>query len=366
MAIAGAFVWEAFGETHPMSFNDMISTGIGGIARGEMAHRISSTILDNTSRGRGRFWREAGAFAVDPVRGFNRIVSGDAFETRGNPSNPQDRIPPHFGVNLRAGPRVMGEGESITENTNWYGFAEVAVSYGSPWENVRRQPYDRFDLLAGVNVGDKTALGRLLIRGDVFSVPLGEGRSHTFAFQQDFDYVDNEAYEYGGQSLGVSLQSRFHPFRDHELWSRIQAYGIVLGAINSEGAFLADVADRERYREYDFGPGVGGAWELYLRRKGRAFLSARYRYSYIHVSNGSVYNDTESNLGLNTDHDVHQIGTTLDIPVSPRMAVGTDWSLFLRRSDYDFTGTEGVGITPGVRTITQRNPEIRAFVTWQW
>ena len=37
MSIAGAFVWECCGETHPMSFNDMISTGIGGIARGEVA-----------------------------------------------------------------------------------------------------------------------------------------------------------------------------------------------------------------------------------------------------------------------------------------------------------------------------------------
>ena len=54
MALAGAFVWECCGETHPMSFNDMISTGFGGIARGEIAHRISSLILDNTKRGKGR------------------------------------------------------------------------------------------------------------------------------------------------------------------------------------------------------------------------------------------------------------------------------------------------------------------------
>ncbi len=51
MSIAGAFVWECCGETHPMSFNDMISTGIGGIARGEVSYRISSLILDNTKRG---------------------------------------------------------------------------------------------------------------------------------------------------------------------------------------------------------------------------------------------------------------------------------------------------------------------------
>src|SRR6185436_13931117 len=80
MSIAGAFVWECCGETHPMSFNDLVSTGIGGIARGEVLYRLSSLILDNTSRGKGRVGREAAAFLADPVRGLNRIVSGDASE----------------------------------------------------------------------------------------------------------------------------------------------------------------------------------------------------------------------------------------------------------------------------------------------
>ncbi len=366
MALAGAFTWEAFGETHPMSFNDMVSTAIGGVARGEMAFRISSAILDNTSRGKGRVGREAAAFLVNPIRGFNRLVSGDASEVKGNPSDPHDHVPPHLGVNLRVGARAMGEGESITENTNYYGFAEVSVAYGNPWENERRRPYDRFDLVAGLNFGDKTALGRLLIRGDIVSLPLGDGERHTFAVQQDFDYIDNEAYEYGGQSFGAALQSRFTLSSDHALWSRLQGYAILLGAINSDLAFLADVADQERYREYDYGPGVGGSWELYLRRKGRAFLSARYRYSYINVSNGSVYNDTDRNLGLNSDHDVHQFAATLDVPVTARIAVGVDASIFLRRSRYDLTGTGETGIETGVRTVTQRNPEVRAFVGWQW
>jgi len=56
MANAGAFVWECCGETHPMSWNDMISTGIGGVARGEWAYRLSSPILDNTAYS-GRIWR---------------------------------------------------------------------------------------------------------------------------------------------------------------------------------------------------------------------------------------------------------------------------------------------------------------------
>jgi hypothetical protein len=366
MAITGAFVWECCGETHPMSFNDMMSTGIGGIARGEVSYRISSAILDNTSRGMSRFGREAAALLVDPVHEFNRLVRGDATRYEGNPADPYDWRPPNMNVNLRVGGRVIGQGESITENTNYYGFAEVTVAYGSPWDNERRRPYDRFDVVAGMNFGDKTRLGKLLIRGDLFSFPLGDGHRHTLAIQQDFDYIDNEAYEYGGQSLGAALQSRFHPFKNYQLWSRLQGYAILLGAVNSDYAFLADVADRERYREYDYGPGVGASWELYLLRKGRSFLSLRYRFSYINVKNGSVYNDTSQNLGLNADHDIHQLKATLDVPVTHRIALGADGSIFFRRSNYDLTGTGETGIATGKRVITQRNPEIRAYVAWQW
>jgi hypothetical protein len=214
-----------------MSFNDMISTGIGGIARGEAMYRISSLILDNTRRGKGRFGREAAALLVDPARGFNRVVSGDASEVNGNPTHPYDWRPP-FQLHVRAGPRIMGEGESISENTNTYGFLEVALSYGDPWDPENRRPYDRFDVVSQSNFGDKTRLGRLLIRGDLVSKPVG--RNHSLALQQDFDYIDNEAYEYGGQSLGPALLSRFGTSRGLTLYSRLQAYAILLGAVNSD------------------------------------------------------------------------------------------------------------------------------------
>jgi len=93
-AIAGAFIWEAMGETHPMSWNDMIATGIGGIAFGETTYRLSSAVHDNTSAGSGRTWREVGGFLINPVRGFNRFVSGRASRVQGNPSSPYDWRPP--------------------------------------------------------------------------------------------------------------------------------------------------------------------------------------------------------------------------------------------------------------------------------
>jgi hypothetical protein len=273
---------------------------------------------------------------------------------------------PTFHLDVRAGARVIGEGESITENTNSYGLLEIALAYGDAWDPDNRKPYDRFDVISQSNFGDKIRLGRLLIRGDLFSKLVS--KNHSLALQQDFDYIDNEAFEYGGQSLGPALISRFEFSPTTQLWARTQAYFIVLGAVNSQLSFLADVANQERIREYDYGPGVGGSLELYLMRKYRPLLVARYRYSYIDVSNGSVYNSDERAAGLDSTHNIHQLGFKLEIPFTKRLAAGVETSIFFRRSHYDFTGSDLPPLVgePGRRTLTQRNPEVRAFLAWTY
>ena len=135
---------------------------------------------------------------------------------KGNPADRWDWRP-DFQFTIRAGARVIGEGESITENTNTYGFLEWVLNYGDPWDGKDHRPYDRFDVQAQSNFGDKTRLGRLLIRGDLFTKPLGNGTKQVLTLQQDFDYIDNEAFEYGGQALGPALLSLLKPLGEAPL-----------------------------------------------------------------------------------------------------------------------------------------------------
>jgi hypothetical protein len=137
--------------------------------------------------------------------------------------------------------------------------------------------------------------------------------------------------------------------------------------VNSNLSFLADVADQERVREYDYGPGAGVSAELYLLRKQLPLLVARYRGSYIDVSNGSIYNNDTADIGLDATHGVQQLQLKLEIPIMKGLAIGADGSLFFRRSHYDFAGS---GVPPeigeGRRTVTQRNPEARVFLAWTY
>ena len=53
-------------NTRP-SWNDLVNTTLGGMALGEMEHRLSTVLLDNTATGSERFWRELGGVILNPV-----------------------------------------------------------------------------------------------------------------------------------------------------------------------------------------------------------------------------------------------------------------------------------------------------------
>jgi hypothetical protein len=357
-ALAGAFEWECCGETQRMSFNDMFATTLGGIALGEAQYRLSSEILNNQSKGMGRIFREIGAFVVDPIRGFNRFVSGDATKQADNPVDPMDWRPPHSRTFLAMGARSIGEGSSITHNTKTYATILLNHNYGDVFDTTRRKPFDFIDFVGELNFGEKVALSNVQIRGNLASWPLGESHDHVIAVVQHFDYMNNTAYEFGGQSAGAALSSRFKLSSRLGLTTRVDADGILLGAVNAEYSKLADVPNRERLREYDYGPGLGTAARADLVVSGHPILSAAYRFAWISTSNGSTF--VYGTYGLDANHYLQAAGLRLVIPVKGSFGVGADAYLFLRDSDYVLVDSATGG--QRVQHIRQRNPQLRVYV----
>ena len=81
-ALGGSLMWEFIGEVEPPAINDVLATTMGGICFGEISHRISHLLLNDKSRGFRRFLREFGAAIINPMGGFNRIVTGKAWRVR--------------------------------------------------------------------------------------------------------------------------------------------------------------------------------------------------------------------------------------------------------------------------------------------
>ena len=68
-----------------------------------MLHRLSIVVTDNTATGSRRVWLEIGGALINPVRGFNRLISG---ETARVYPNPEDRKPDDFVFRFDVGERI--------------------------------------------------------------------------------------------------------------------------------------------------------------------------------------------------------------------------------------------------------------------
>ena len=350
-ALAGSFNWECCGETHRMAINDWIATGIGGTAIGEMTYRIGSTFLDNTSTGSSRIWKEVGNFVLNPVRGVNRLGSGRWSRTLPNPQSPYDRIAPFLTNHLLAGVRVIGEGESITDSTEIHGFIEFDFRFGSVFDDGRRKPFDWFNVSVQGNFGDEEFLGRLQIKGNMFSKDLkkSEKTQHVFAVAQDYDYINNNLFQFGGQSVSPGIWSRWTVSDKFRLVTRLEAFLMLMGAVNSEFAFLAELPDVSRLREYDYGPGVGGGASITAQIAGKPVATLFYRMQWISVVNGS------SDSGGDANHYVHFGGIRANVPIYKGFGLGADAFVFLRNSFFD---------APELEDTSQRVPQVRLYGTW--
>ena len=353
LAVAGSFLWECCGETLKMSGNDMVSTSLGGVAMGEMIHRLGSVILDNRDKGVSRVLREASIFPFDIVRGSNRLLFRDQYRSP-NPEEPLDWRPRRLGALVSLGARRVGnEGELSGEGAKTAPFVDLWVAYGSVFDNQRRRPYDSFWMRTQLNFTDDVdPAGLMTIRGDLLSKPFGPSgaRNGAIALVQHFDYVNQRTYEFGAQSLalGLSHRLRFSPSTRLELHGDL--LGTVLGSINSRFEFVEPPANAKEYRRWEYGPGLGARAEALLLVGEHPVVQATYAYQWIHVAN-----DTPENGG-GADHDLQIAALRLRAPIGRRFGVGIDGELFLRKSHYG---------NPLLVEGDDRVPQVRAYATWR-
>ena len=347
--IGGSFMWECCGETHPMALNDLINTGLGGIALGESVYRLSSAVLDNEATGAERFGREMAGLVLNPIRGFNRVVSGHAFHGMPNPSDPDERTPGYFTMRLDGGYRGVGQQGSLQSPTDG-AFGSLHVGYGDAFDGRRGGAFDVFELDMQLNFADRNLLGTLAIRGNLLTRDLkrGEGTEHAWAIVQGYEYDNTDAYQYGSQTVSARLESRWPIGPGSEVRTRVQGGVTILGTLDSEFDFQGRVPINGSLRTFEYGPGLDGRFE-FEARSDRARFSAHWRTTLM----GTV-NDTPVNGGDAT-HWLHWGKLSGLLPFGDRLAVGSDFTIFVRD-----TGFRIEGLAPTRLTV----PEVRIYGSW--
>jgi hypothetical protein len=312
----GSWTWEFLGETFRPSLNDFWMTGFGGLAVGEMLHRVSRAILDEEAEGGERITRELAALAVDPVGGLNRLVRG---QWTGRGVNPVDRLPESYQFRAKFGGRQVREDGAPGGPTS-SPTVLLDVAYGDVFETEYRAPFDVITMLAQVSP-DGGGLNILRVVGRLYGKEFTDRTAwsrHQLVIGQRFDYVNNPVYHFGEQSLEVGLLSRFRTGpAGLRVSTRLAGNLVMLGAIDALDAGLGT-------RLIDYGPGLGVIAEITLERGGHTYASFYNRVRYLRSVSGAPAN-----------HNLFFSGLDVSIPVTSQIAIGAHVSGDQRRSYYE-------------------------------
>ena len=279
-AVGGSLMWEYFGENTRPSINDVINTPVGGTYLGEVLYRVSSSVLDDRTRGGERVFRELVAMILDPSRGFARLTQGKMF--RVTPYEVYQKEP--MNLTLNAGVQKVN---SVTSSDNKFGsggtnaILDLQIDYGDPFETRSRKPYDlfraRMELAYGYN---KYIISTVNGYGLLAGKTIKENRLLGGLFQH-YDYWHNNIFEVGALGFGYGLISKIPAGMRSNIYSNV-----LVGVVPLAGNNTSFGPDTSNYRFYNFGGGFEAKVEETINLSNWLDLGFSSFFYWIHTYNG--------------------------------------------------------------------------------
>lgn len=344
--LVGSATWELMCETNPPAMNDLLSTGIGGSAIGEVTHRTSDIVFDNSTTGVNRVVREIVGTALNPVRGLQRILSGDMW--RVSPYRGKRIAPEPFTFEVGTGVRYMtargGFGHGMTVP-----YVDFALDYGDRFDASESHPYDLFrvSLLANLAEGHPT-VGELDIVGRVANVELESpnGWDIDLGLYQLLKYVDHygedgvqDAGEYSIISEAVSFGGGVYAEKNTGVYSLCNDF------IASAVVFGGSTSDYFASRRYNYGSGFSLRNNLTFALNRRITLGNHSYFMRLFVPKGlspeEIAHREENNLPIDTWGDrgcnsVVTSNTFMRVNLFDNLKLDFSYQLYHRRSNYKY------------------------------
>ena len=346
-ALGGSLMWEFLGETEPPAINDVLATSMGGMAIGEMAHRLSLAVLDDRTRGFNRFLREAAAAIVNPIQGLHRILSGDAWRVSHDHYRYHDYNQLPIDVSFTVGWRYLADDGALFRGIH-APFVNMTLTYGTSVDGERHTtPYDFFDVeMNSAFGGGQPFVNTLNIVGRLWSTPILDKKemSGEFGIYQHFNYYDAKPIEHGSEltPYRISEAAAFGPGfilslpqmgALSRLEQRIFLSGILLGGTKSDYFNVIE-------RDYNMGSGfsIKSKTQLDFGRFGRFVLNAKY----FRIYTWKGYEDKDLQGYADGTKDLHYLNVQGDrsnaalLVVNPVMEVhlARQWSFTLSGTYY--------------------------------
>ncbi len=259
-SLGGSLMWEFLMENEPPAINDFIATSIGGACLGEVTYRLSDLIIDDRTRGWQRFGREFLTTLVSPMRGLNRIMSGDAWRHRNIRGRALRSTPALFYVT--AGHRALAEDSEIKRELDNGMYVDFNLLYGNLFDEENDKPYDAFSLHATFNMFSKqpiissvNAIGQLW--GTNIPLKRGNRKLHVGIFQH-FDYYDSDVV-LNGEKINSYRISEAAAFGAGAMYAaRLTKQMSFAGTVHLNGILLGgSITDHYQNIDRDYNMGSG-------------------------------------------------------------------------------------------------------------
>lgn len=280
-AISGSALWELFMECEYPSTNDVIATPIGGAVIGETLFRASDALIDDRTHGADRFERELAVFILSPMRGINRLITGQAWKHRSTSGRMFGT--PNIALQVSAGVEVMAfQGRMRSPYPG--GVVQLDLEYGDRFEAKSTKPYDYFVVRAKLQgMKYQPILSQLNIKGRLLSREVLDHKnsSGSIGLYQHFDFYDSDTitnidkvpYKLGvPASVGVGFLFRDVQRKRYIFDFYAHANAILLGSILSDHYWTDE-------RNYNFASGFslkGGANIVWGKK--RSSLSVSHEF----------------------------------------------------------------------------------------
>ncbi|MDR1195999.1 MAG: DUF3943 domain-containing protein [Endomicrobium sp.] len=343
---AGSLMWEFLGENSAPAINDFISTSIGGIALGEMTHRVSMLALDDSSRGLERACREILAGLISPMDLFNRLLSGKAWRYSPSKNGENVYLKENFQIYLSIFNRFMTDLDHNRDRSNMA--LGLTAIYGASFTDKERLPYDFFIADIDFNIiGNQPTFAETTIVGALWGKQWEKESNAFFAgIFQHFDYytsisLTNEGkipYEFAETaSFGGGFYFKRQKNEDNPpvFYGNIHINLVLLGASESDHYSVYE-------RNYNFGSGysVKLAAIVNLSKYFNVFINAKtYQIFTLNDEEDENYDSIydEYNVPGNNGNTLFNIFSAgLNYRPIDYWSISVEQRFYLRQSHYKF------------------------------
>jgi len=269
-----------------------VNTTVSGIIFGEITYRVSDLIINESTSGFERFFRETAVFFINPMRGFNRLFKGKSWRKKGVGKSKFNRVD----IRISSGMNSLFFNREL-DHSAYYALLRFDMNYGNKLSvSSHKNPFDYFRVHSEISFAESDNVIAISASGVLWDKKFdGFGSQNNIAgIYKEFDLLANVVYKFSATSVAGEVTNISKFSEGSSLNTSLGVSALLMGASHSEYARIIG-------KDYNLGPGFGARIFVQYKFNDRWNIYTRYKQYWIYITNGIKGNEFIGlfNFGVN-------------------------------------------------------------------